>query len=199
MEPDDGSVVAGQLTCLIGQIDAGDESAKAELCALVYDELRKIGRRVRRRSPGSSLATTEVVHEFLGRVFADDRLGQLKNHRYFYATAADQMRRLLVDHWRRKRTLAKGGNRRREELEPWLDELVDSAASRCGGNLEELDSALMQLKDQRPRQYEIVQLKFFAGLTNEQVAKALNISVDTVKRDWQRARARIGACLAEDS
>jgi RNA polymerase sigma factor (TIGR02999 family) len=199
MQGHDGEAFAGTLTQLIRQIDDGDEAAQAALCDLVYKELRDIGRRARRRSLGCTLATTDIVHEFLGRVLAKGRLGQMKNRRYFYAAAADQMRRLLIDRWRLKRTKARGGDRHREELEPWLDELVDSAASRCGGDLESLDAALTQLREQRPRQYEIVQLKFFAGLTNEEIAKTLGVSVDTVKRDWQRARARLGACLCDDS
>jgi RNA polymerase sigma factor (TIGR02999 family) len=128
-------------------------------------------------------------------MLAKGRLGEMKNRRYFYAAAADQMRRLLIDHWRHKKSQAAGGHMKRQELDPWLDELTDSTAKRCGGDLEALDSALRRLKADRPRQYEIVQLKFFAGLTNEQVADTLGISIDTVKRDWKIARARLGACL----
>jgi RNA polymerase sigma factor (TIGR02999 family) len=198
MENRDGEPLAGTLTRLIDQIDAGDDAAQVALCELVYNELRAIGRRARRRGPGCSLATTDIVHEFLGGILAKGRLGQMKNRRYFYAAAANQMRRLLIDQWRLKHAKARGGDRQREALEPWLDEMVDSAASRCGGDLEALDAALTRLKDERPREYEIVQLKFFAGLTNEQIAKTIGISVDTVKRDWQRARARLGAMLIDD-
>jgi RNA polymerase sigma factor (TIGR02999 family) len=193
----DGDAIAGTLTRLIGQIDAGDESAQAELCDLVYNELRAIGRRMRRRGADCSLATTDVVHEFLGGMLAKGRLGEMKNRRYFYAAAADQMRRILIDHWRHKRTQRDGGHLQRADLDPWLDELTDSAAERGGGDLEALDAALTRLKALRPRQHEIVQLKFFAGLTNEQVAEALNLSIDTVKRDWKTARARLGACLSD--
>jgi RNA polymerase sigma factor (TIGR02999 family) len=194
----DGEAVASPLTRLIGQVAAGDQSAQAEFCALVYDELRVIGRRARRRSAGCSLATTEVVNEFLGRILADDRLGEMKNRRYFYATAADQMRRILIDHWRHKKSQSAGGHLQRVELEPWLDELTVSVASRCGGDLEALDLALARLKKDRPRQHEIVLLKFFAGLTNDQAAETLDVSIDTVKRDWQAARARLGAILCDE-
>jgi RNA polymerase sigma factor (TIGR02999 family) len=199
MGGNDSEALVGTLTQLIGQIDAGDEAAQAEFCDRVYNELRDIGRRLRGRSGPCSMATTDVVHEFLGRILADRRLGQMKNRRYFYATAADQMRRLLIDHWRHKRTLVQGGNRQREDLDPWLDALTDSAALRCGGDLDALDTALVHLKAARPRQYEIVQLKFFVGLTNEQIAQTLEISIDTVKREWKIARARLGACLTTDS
>jgi RNA polymerase sigma factor (TIGR02999 family) len=195
VESPDGEVLAGTLTRLISQVDAGDETAQAKLCELVYNELQAIGRRQRRHHHDCSLATTDVVHDFLGRMLAKGRLGEMKNRRYFYAAAADQMRRLLIDHWRHKKSQAAGGHMKRQELDPWLDELTDSTAKRCGGDLEALDSALRRLKADRPRQYEIVQLKFFAGLTNEQVADTLGISIDTVKRDWKIARARLGACL----
>jgi RNA polymerase sigma-70 factor, ECF subfamily len=195
----DSSALAGTVTRLIGRIDAGDEAAQAELCGLVYQELRAIGRRMRRCSGGCSLATTDVVHEFLGGILATKRLGQMKNRRYFYATAADQMRRLLIDRWRKRKSQIRGGDRRRQELEPWLDELVDSAASRCGGDLDALEAALARLKQDRPRQFEIVQMKFFAGLTNDQIAETLELSIDTVKRDWKIARARLGACLTDES
>src|SRR5688500_1510794 len=130
MQAQDGDALAGTLTQLIDQVDAGDDAAQAALCDLIYNELRDIGRRVRRRGPSSSLATTEIVHEFLGRILAKGRLGQMKNRRYFYAAAADQMRRLLIDRWRQKHAQIRGGDRQREELEPWLDEIAESAVSR---------------------------------------------------------------------
>jgi RNA polymerase sigma factor (TIGR02999 family) len=197
MEPSVSTLDSGKVTRLISEIDAGNQLAQSELCDLVYSELRAIGQGMRKQGPDCSLATTDVVHEFLGRVIADGRLGQMKNRRYLFSAAADQMRRLIVDHWRRKRTLAGGGNRKREELDPWLDELTESAASHCGGDLEALDIALNRLRIDRPRQFEIVQLKFFAELTNDEIADTLLISIDTVKREWKRARARLGASLIE--
>jgi RNA polymerase sigma factor (TIGR02999 family) len=192
---DDNAV--GTFTRLIGRVDAGENGAQTELCELVYDELRGVARKLRRRSESDSLATTDVVHEFVGRLLADKRLGQMRNRRYFYAAATDQMRQLLIDHWRHNKAQKRGGNLQRENLDPWLDQLAHSTAIRCGGDLEALDAALAKLKHDRPRQFEIVQLKFFAGLTNEQVAETLEISVDTVKRDWKVARARLGALLSE--
>ena len=138
MEIGDGKAPAGTLTRLIGDIDSGSEVAREELCQLVYDELRIIGRKLRRGK--GSLATTDLVHEFMSRILSDGRLGQMKNRRYFYAAAVDQMRRILIDHLRRKRTLKEGGLLKRDDLEPWLDELVDSTAMRSGGDLEALDS-----------------------------------------------------------
>jgi RNA polymerase sigma factor (TIGR02999 family) len=195
----DCHALAGTLTGLIGQIDAGDNAAQAQLCDLVYNELRNIGRRARARSPGCSLETTDIVHEFLGRILSDDRLGKMKNRRYFYAAAAGQMRRILIDHWRRKKADVAGGKFKRAEFEPWLDELTDSAAARCGGDLEALDLALARLSKDRPRQFEIVQLKFFAELTIDEIASVLEISIDTVKRDWRIARARLRSSLCDMS
>lgn len=189
------ATLAGTVTRLIDQIAAGEQAAEAELCELVYRELRIIGRRARQRGPAVSLESTEIVHEVLGKFVADGRLGQMKSRRYLYAAAADQMRRMIIDHWRKKRTKVQGGHLKREPLDPWLEELTNSAASRCRDDLEGLERALQQLKQCRPRQHEIVQLKFFAGLTNEQIAEVLEVSIDTVKRDWKIARARLGAYL----
>lgn len=194
-EKGDSEELTSSVTGLIGQIDAGDPAAQAELCAIVYDELRAIARRLRRGRSDGALETTEIVHEFFGRVLADGRLSQMKNRRYFYAAAADQMRRILIDHWRRTRTQAAGGHLHREPIEPWLDQLTDSAASRAGGDLAALDEALTRLKSDRPRPHEVAQLKFFVGLGNEEIATVLDVSVDTVKRDWQLARARLGVLL----
>jgi RNA polymerase sigma factor (TIGR02999 family) len=196
-EPDSARL-NGTVTRLIAEIGTGDPVAQAKLCDLVYKELRAIGQRMRRRA-GCSLDTTDVVNDFLSRILADGRLGQMKNRRYFYAAAASQMRRLIIDHWRKRKTQLDGGRLKREDLEPWLDELTESAASRCGDDMEALEKALIRLKQDRPRQYEVFQLKFFAGLTNKQIAESLDVSVDTVKRDWNSARARIGACVHNSS
>jgi RNA polymerase sigma factor (TIGR02999 family) len=189
----------GVVTALIVKIEAGDKAARDELCELVYKKLLVIGKRMRQRSAGSSLATGEVVNEFLNDLLVSGRLGKMKNRRYLFKVAADQMHRLLIDRFREKRAKKRGGDRQREHLDPWLDELVDSASSRCGGDLEALDAALARLKHERPRQHEVVLGKFFVGLTNEQIAETLEVSIDTVKRDWKIARARLGASLGEGS
>jgi RNA polymerase sigma factor (TIGR02999 family) len=194
----DGDQPPGTLTRLIDQIDAGDSAAQDEFCELVYRELQEIAARVKRRHDAGSWATSDVVHEFVGQMLTRGRLGQMKNSSYFYAVAADQMGRLLIDHWRRKKRIKRGGRLERVELGPWLDEVTDSAAARAGGDLDALDQALAQLKRDRPQQHRIVMLKFFAGLTNEQVAELLGISIDKVKRDWKIAKARLGARLSDD-
>ncbi|MBX9790473.1 MAG: sigma-70 family RNA polymerase sigma factor [Pirellulales bacterium] len=191
--------VSGTLTRLIGRIDAGEQAAYEQFCELVYGQLRVIARHRRRQMNVDSLVTTEVVQELFRRFLANGRLGQMKNRRYFYAAAADQMRRLLIDHLRHKQAESQGGKVKRVALDPWLDELTESAAARCGGDLEALDRALQRLRLERPRQHEIVQLRFFAGLTNQQIAEALGVSVDTVKRDWKVARARLGSQLSVDA
>jgi RNA polymerase sigma factor (TIGR02999 family) len=198
MESQDQSALAGTLTRLIGQIDAGYSSAQEKLCQLVYNELISIGRRVRQHRNDCSLETTDVVHEFLGQMLSNGRLGQMKNRRYFFAVAADQMRCMLIDHWRKKQAEKHGGELKRVPLDQWLDELTDCAAARSGGDLEALDVALSRLKSSRPRQHEVFQLKFFGGLTNQQIAETIQTSIDTVKRDWERARAHVGAHLSQD-
>jgi RNA polymerase sigma factor (TIGR02999 family) len=193
----DACASRGLLTGLIERIGAGDGHAQTEFCRVVYDELRACARRLRRGRGSHTLATTDVVHECLGRLLEAGRLGGMKNRRYFYAAAADQMKRVLIDHWRRKRTNKAGGHLQRQPLDPWLDDLVDSTAARCGGDLEALDAALDQLKADRPRQYEIIQLRFFAGMAHEHIAETLGVSPDTVKRVWRISRARLGHLLKD--
>ena len=143
---------------------------------------------MRRRSAGCSLATTDIVNDFLGGILAKGRLGEMKNRRYFYATATDQMRCLLIDRWRHKQAQCVVAIASAETWNHGSMSLSIAAASRCGGDLEALDAALASLKQDRPRQFEIVQLKFFAGLANVQFAQILEVSIDTIKRDWEIAR-----------
>jgi RNA polymerase sigma factor (TIGR02999 family) len=191
------SDLGGTVTRLIAKIEAGDEEAHNQLCELVYGQLRVIARRFRHRMNVHSCETTEVVHELVGGFMAGDRFGKMKNRRYFYAAAADQIRRLLIEHLRRRARKTAGGHLRRVALEPWLDELRESTEVRCGSDMESLDLALTRLKKERPRQHLIVQLKFFAGLTNAQIADSLNVSVDTIKREWRVTRAWLGSRLSK--
>lgn len=189
---------AGTLTHLLGRVDGGDAQAESQICELVYGELRRIAGLLHGRYKSESLATTEIVNEFFIHILSDDRLGQMKNRRYFYGAAAQQMRRIIIDHWRRTNNQAHGGHLNRVDFNPELNILVDTTLARCG-DLDALEHALKQLDRDRPRQFQIVQLKFFAGLNNEQIAEALDVSVETVKRDWKLARARLGVLLKEEA
>lgn len=188
----------GEITELILKIDAGVESAREELCNLVYDELKQVARGLLKRGNYESLDSTDVVHNLFEKMFRKGQLGDLKNRRYFYTTATDLMRKLLIDHWRHGQTKAAGGHLKRNDLDMLLDQLVNSVETRSGGDVEALNTQLVLLQQERPRQFEVVQLRFYGGLTIEQTAEVLEVSVDTVKRDWKLARAKLHARLVVD-
>jgi RNA polymerase sigma-70 factor (ECF subfamily) len=184
------------LTMLIDRIDQGDDDAHAEFCERVYDELRVVARGLRSRLHIDAMETGDVVQDLFGKWLQDARLGQMKNRRYFYAAAADQMRRLLIDHLRHRATQVAGGGLKRAD-DAALDALAESTASHCGGDFDGMDAALEKLKAHDERMYQVVRLKFFGGLTVEQIAESLGVSVDTVKRDWRAAREELRRHLKE--
>jgi RNA polymerase sigma-70 factor, ECF subfamily len=188
----------GELTLLIDRIERGDVQAQAEFCQRVYDELRAVAHRLCGRFRIDALETTDVVQDLFGQWLRDGRLSQMKNRRYFYAAAADQMRRILIDHLRRNATQAAGGRMKRADFDVAIDALVESTSSQCG-DLEMMDAALDRLKERSPRAYDIVRMKFFAGMTIEQIADTLGVSVDIVKRQWQQARERLKLDLNRQS
>jgi RNA polymerase sigma factor (TIGR02999 family) len=191
MESPNASNSVGELTVLIDRIERGDAQAQAEFCQRVYDELRAVAHRLCGRLRVDALETTDVVQDLFGQWLRDGRLCEMKNRRYFYAAAADQMRRILIDHLRRNATQAAGGRMKRADLDAAIDALIQSTSSQCGGDLEMMNAALDRLKEQSPRAYEIVRMKFYAGMTIEQIAETLGVSVDIVKRQWKQARERL--------
>jgi RNA polymerase sigma factor (TIGR02999 family) len=180
----------GELTMLIDRMDHGDDQAHSEFCERVYEELRVVARGLRTKMHVDAMETTDVVQDLFGRWLQGARLSQMKNRRYFYAAAADQMRRMLIDHIRHRATQAAGGGHKQVN-DPHLDALAESTSSQCGGDLEAMNAALEKLKADDARLYEVVRLKFFAGLTVEQIAESLGVSTDTVKRCWREARERL--------
>lgn len=164
-----------QITQLLQAWRDGKESALDELMPLVYDELRSLAQRyLARQAPGQTLQTTALVHE------AYERLGQqqqpdYQNRAHFFAVCALMMRRILVDHYRRRRATVA------------LDE-VEIAAPESDVDLLALDEALTRLAALDPRAVRVVELHFFGGLTFEEVAEVLQLSPITVKRDWKDAK-----------
>lgn len=162
----------------------GSERALDDLMPLVYSELRRMARNyMRRQSPDHTLQTTALVNEAYMRLVDSSRVNwQDRNH--FFAVSAQLMRRILVDFARRKNSQKRGG----DQVLVTLDERVDKAAE-AGTDLVALDDALTRLAAFSPRQSRIVELRYFAGLTEEQIADTLEISTRTVRRDWNLARA----------
>jgi RNA polymerase sigma-70 factor, ECF subfamily len=162
----------------------GERSALDELIPLVQNELKRIARNyMRRQNPGHTLQTTALVNEAFLRLVDSDKVNwQDRNH--FFAICAQLMRRILVDFARRKNSLKRGG----DGVHVTLNENVDVADEKAT-EVVALDEALGRLARMNERQSKIVELRYFGGLTEEQIADTLGISSRTVRRDWNLARA----------
>jgi RNA polymerase sigma factor (TIGR02999 family) len=164
---------------------AGGSLGPADQFPLVYEHLRRLAhRQLRREADGHSLSTTALVHEAYLRL-SDQRCPEFNSHSHFLAIAATAMRRILVDHARRRRATKRGGELHRIPLESALTLAVDDRADL----LVALDDALHRLGRLDARQARVVECRFFGGLTEEETALALGVGSRTVKRDWAKARA----------
>jgi RNA polymerase sigma factor (TIGR02999 family) len=179
---DPQGVAATPLTRVLTAASAGDRKAAAELLPLVYDELRHLARaRLSRQPPGATLQPTALVHEaYLKLVGHADPGWDSRAH--FFGAAAQAMRHILVDQARRKAALKRGGGeaKRVEEFE--------FVAEPPSEDILALDEALTELETQDERKARIVMLHYFAGLTLEETAAALKVSVPTVQREWRITR-----------
>jgi RNA polymerase sigma factor (TIGR02999 family) len=177
-------------------VSASAESLDA-LVPLIYDELRIMARRqLGREREGITLQTTDLVHEAFLRL-VDVTQVTSRGRAYFFAAAAQSMRRVLVDHARR-RSAVKRGNA--GDVADWL--LVDDAGiavDAFSGELVDLDAALVRLAAIEPRQARVVECRYFGGLSVKETADALEISERTVKSDWSVARAWLYASLGGSS
>jgi RNA polymerase sigma factor (TIGR02999 family) len=175
----------------------GDPEAASQLLPLVYDELRRLAaQKLAHERPGQTLDATALVHEAYLRLvgdYTDDAAGGAgwDNRRHFLAAAAEAMRRILVENARRKGRDKHGGGRRREH--PDLDALCSAAPDQELLNLHE---ALRQLAVHDPLKAKLVELRFFAGLTLQQAAQCLDISLSTADRGWRYARAWLYTTMA---
>lgn len=173
-----------QISLLLDRWNHGDTHALEQLMPLVYDELRKMARGALHRRPGDrSMQTSDLLHEtYIKLAGRADR--QWKNRAHFFGVAATAMRHILVDYARAKIAQKRGGLQERRSL---TDSVADTSAQSM--QVVALEDALKQLAALDERKCRIVELKFYGGLTNEEAAAALDISVETVKRDWRFARA----------
>ena len=172
------------VTELLLQWNAGDEGALEHLTPLLYNDLRSLARSVlSREQPGHTLSATALVHEVYLRL-VDQRRVKWENRAHFFGAAAHIMRRVLVDHARAKTAAKRGSGALKVPLE-------DSSASidAVAEEILDLDAALSTLANIDQRKVRIVEMKFFGGMTNQEVAVALGISDATVERDWKLARA----------
>ena len=181
------------ITQLLGAIDRGDPEAVGQLWPLVYAELRRLaGAQMARERAGHTLDATALVHEAYLRLAGDADAG-FANRRHFFAAAAQAMRRILVENARARGRLKRGGGNRREH--PDLDAL---AAGEDADDLLSLNDALEQFAAHDPVKARLVELRFFAGLTLEQAADCLDVSLSTADRAWRYARAWLYTAMAGD-
>ncbi len=172
------------ITRFLDGLSEGDPQAAEQLLEVVYAELRLLATaKLAREAPGHTLQPTALVHEAWLRLVGDERQ-DWKSRRYFFGACAEAMRRILVERARRKASQKHGGDRARVELEDVAEETELGTV-----DLLALDQALTKLAAQDPQKAELVQLRFFAGLTLDQVAQTLGLSPATVDRHWAFARA----------
>ncbi|MBV9497285.1 MAG: sigma-70 family RNA polymerase sigma factor [Acidobacteria bacterium] len=173
-----------EVTQLLREWNAGRPEARDQLMRLVYDPLRDIAERhLHREREGHTLQPTALVHELYVR-FADQRRVEWRDRVHFFAVAAQVMRRILVDHARRKKSDKRGG----ENIPLTIDTALDVCEER-DFDLVALDLALDRLTEIFPQQARIVELRFYGGLTIDETAEALGISPATISREWTMARA----------
>jgi RNA polymerase sigma factor (TIGR02999 family) len=173
------------VTRILSAIEQGDPTAAEQLLPLVYEELRALAAaRLAQEKPGQTLQATALVHEAYLRLVDTDKVQRWNSRGHFFAAAAEAMRRILIGNARRKHALKRGGQAERVELD--AIELADQPAD---DKLLAMDDALVRLTGKDPIKAELVKLRFFGGLTNEEAAQILGISTATAERYWAYARA----------
>jgi RNA polymerase sigma factor (TIGR02999 family) len=185
-----------EVTQILSALGAGDSRAAAELLPLVYEELRKLAAsRMAKESDALTLQPTALVHEAYLRLIGAEGQAAAKswdNRGHFFAAAAQAMRRILVERARHRDRLKHGGGRRRVALN---DNAVASETE-DGDDLVAIDDALQKLQEYDSRKAEVVVLRYFGGLSIEETAAALSLSISTVKNEWTFARAWLKRELA---
>jgi len=186
---------SSEVTQILNQLRAGQETAATDLLPLVYSELRRLaGHKMKSEEAGHTLQPTALVHEAYLRLVGDDDAQEWENRGHFFAAAAEAMRRILIENARRRRSLKRGGGRDKLAISE-NDALIEFSDI---DELLDLDAALTRLANDEPEMARLVELRYFAGLSVEESAKALGMSTRTVKRNWAFARAWLGRELNLD-
>jgi RNA polymerase sigma factor (TIGR02999 family) len=175
---------AGEITLILQRMESGDRKAAERLLPLVYDELRHLAAaRMARESPGHTLQPTALVHEAWLRLGAD-RQPDWKSRAQFFAAAAEAMRRILIDSARRRLAQRRGGRLEHVNIDD-----IDLASAADDARVLRVNDALEKFALDEPEKAELVKLRYFAGLTLEEAAQALEIAEPTARRWWAYARA----------
>jgi RNA polymerase sigma factor (TIGR02999 family) len=189
--PPDNEVVH-EVTRLLEEAEQGQSRAVEALLPLVYEELRKLAaRRMEAESSNHTLQATALVHEAYIRLVGD-RNYPWANRAQFFVAAAEAMRRILIEHARAKKGPQRGGKLKKVPLD-----VIDLAATGDSEQIMALDEAVSRLEQQDTDAARVVRLRFYAGLTIDETAQALNVSPRTVKREWAYARAFLFRVLEE--
>ena len=185
MHPDGstGELAQGDVSTLLRAWSDGDQRALAQLTPIVYEELRRLARRyMKRERAGHSLQTTALVNEAYMRLVDYKRM-HWQNRAHFLAVSAQAMRRILVDHARR-RNVKRGADAEHVSLEAAAVMCTDRST-----DFVSLDDALNALAERAPRKAKVVELRFFGGLSVDETAEVLHVSAITVMREWKTAKA----------
>jgi len=175
----------GDVTRILAAIEQGDPAESERLLPLIYDELRKLAAaKMAQESPDHTLQATALVHEAYIRLVDVERAQQWHSRGHFFSAASEAMRRILVERARRRRSVKHGGAHRRQHL----DEQMLSVEA-LSVDLLLLDEALNELEQREPRAAQLVKLRYFAGLSHQQAADALNVSRRVADRLWTLGRA----------
>ena len=172
----------------------GEERPMDQLLPFVYDELRRVAhRQLGRERPGHTLSTTALVHEAYLRL-VDQTRARWVDRAHFFAVASGVMRRILVDYARRFRAAKRGGDAQRVDLD-----LAEVSLDQRSEMLIDLDEALGRLAELNPRLSQVVEYRFFGGMTEEETAEALGVTDRTVRRDWIKAKAWLSRELQDSA
>lgn len=175
-----------EITVILNRVERGDSHAAHELLQLVYDELRKLAAaKMARESSGETLQATALVHEAWLRLGGDQQ-PDWQNRAHFFGAAAESMRRILIERARRRKAQRHGGGLQRVDVD---DSAIGIASPGGDDELMAVHEALDRLASHDARKAELVKLRYFAGLSVEDAAGVLGISIPTAKRDWAYARA----------
>jgi len=186
---------SARVTNLIQLAIDGDREAEDQLLHLIYNQLRNLAREIARHSnPTGSVSATELVNEVWMKVFHNVK-PPIRGKQAFFSYVARAIRNLLVDHIRQRNSQTRGGDV--EHIH--LDELVLGYEAAAKTELLQLNEALEELKEENERQFRILELRFFGGMTMKQIAEHLGISLSTVESDWRSARAKLHLRLFGDS
>jgi RNA polymerase sigma factor (TIGR02999 family) len=185
LEEQSDNACAAKVSELLNEAAAGDPRASADLLPLVYEQLRALaGRKMRQELPDQTLQATALVHEAYLRLVDTTKVQTWDGRWQFFAAAAESMRRILVEKARSRGRLKRGGRMNRVDLDS-----LNLALNDPSDQLLALDEALTQLADEHPERARLVNLRYFGGLTHEEAAQAMGVSVSTADRHWAYARA----------